>query len=620
MARPIDFKWGRPRTAAPEKLSPRERLRLTFDVRLPLRLAWESAPKHLVSIAPLKVIQGVLPLASLYLMKVIIDAFTFAVSSGDPMSQLPRVVFYIVIAGLVGALGTVLGGISGLIGEAQGMIVGDHVQGLIQDKCLDLDLEFFEDPDYYDTLQRARQEGGSRPVRTVQNLTALVEGVVNLVAMMGLLLSFSPFMGAVMFIAAIPSVFMRLKYTDIRYRWQRERTERNRMVGAYDALMSGLGHAKEVRLYQLGGLLQDRWLELRRSLRGEYLDLARQRTVAGFWAQMAGALIVFGGVVLIARGALLGAITVGSMVMYYQAFQRGLSTLRSLMMGLADLYEGNLFLTNLQEFFQQTRRISEPALPKPIARPITSGIRFEGVSFRYPRCEKLVLKDIDMTLAPGEVVAVVGENGSGKTTMMKLLCRLYDPENGRILLDGVDLREYSTLAVRREIGVIFQDFARYPVTARENIWFGDLTKEVDGADIEEAARRAGIHDTITGLPKGYDTLLGRWFKGGEELSIGQWQKIALARAFLRDSQIIVLDEPTSSMDARSEYEVFVHFRQLLKGRSAIIVSHRFSTVRLADRIYVVEEGRVIEHGSHEDLVRADGVYAKMYALQAAAFR
>lgn len=619
MARPTRFTWGSSPTTQ-EKLSFRERLRLTFDVRLALRLAWESAPKHLLSIGPLKIVGGLLPLASLYLTKLVVDALSVALSSPHPVEHFARVVFLIIAAGAVGILGSVLGGISGLIGQAQGMLVGDHVQSLIQQKSLDLDLEFYEDPQYYDTLQRARQDGGNLPVRIVQNITSLAQGVVNLIAMLGLLLSFSPLMVGVLVIAAIPSVIVKLKYTDIRYQWQRDRTERNRLLGSYDGMISGSYFAKEVRLYDLGALLRERWMRLRKELRGESIELARRQTMTGFVAQTAGAAIVFVGVLFMARNALVGGITLGSLAMYYQAFQRGLSTLRSLMMEVADLYEGNLFLTNLQEFFRQERRVTEPANPRPIARPIREGIRFESVSFRYPRCEKLVLRDVSLKLAPDEVVAIVGENGSGKTTMMKLLCRLYNPTEGRILLDGHDLREYASRDLRREIGVIFQDFAKYPVTARENIWIGDLTKDPSSDAIEAAARLAGIHHDLAKLPKGYDTLLARWFTDGEELSIGQWQKIALARAFLRDSQIIVLDEPTSSMDARSEYEVFLHFRELLKGRSAIIVSHRFSTVRLADRIYVVEEGRVIEEGSHETLVARDGVYAKMYSLQAAAFR
>jgi ATP-binding cassette subfamily B protein len=284
------------------------------------------------------------------------------------------------------------------------------------------------------------------------------------------------------------------------------------------------------------------------------------------------------------------------MVMYFQAFQRGLGYLRGLLGGVADLYEDNLFLSNLFEFLDLKPKVKEPLHPRPVPHPMQKGIVFDHLSFHYPPGNRKVLKDISLSIEPGEVVALVGENGSGKTTLIKLLCRLYDPVEGAITIDGIDLRQFpdlrqfATKELRREISVIFQDYAHYHMTARENIWFGNINLPPEHNRIAASAKHAGADDLITSLPKGYETILGKWFEEGEELSIGEWQKVALARAFLRDAQVIVLDEPTSAMDAKSEYEVFKHFHQLLKDRAAILISHRFSTVRMADRIFV-KDGR-----------------------------
>jgi ATP-binding cassette subfamily B protein len=287
---------------------------------------------------------------------------------------------------------------------------------------------------------------------------------------------------------------------------------------------------------------------------------------------------------------------------------------------LAGLYEDNLFLSNLYEFLDLKRTVIEPVQARPVPQPMQSGIVLDHVSFQYPAGTRKVFEDISLTIRPGEVVALVGENGSGKTTLIKLLCRFYDPTGGTITIDGIDLRQFETKALRREIAIIFQDYAHYHLTARENIWFGNTTLPPDHEQVMAAARRSGADDVIRALPHGYETILGKRFEHGEELSIGEWQKVALARAFMRDAQIIVLDEPTSSMDAKAEYEVFQSFRRLLSGRTAILISHRFSTVRMADCIYVLKQGSVIEGGSHEELLKRRGVYADLFEKQARSYR
>jgi ATP-binding cassette subfamily B protein len=491
---------------------------------------------------------------------------------------------------------------------------------VIQTRALELDLAHYENATYYDIMHRAKREGAGRPAMILSSLTGLVQNTIGLLAILGLIVSFSPVMAIALFFAATPVVVVKLAYSERMYKWQRERTNTERLVAFYDWMISGIRFAKEIRLFQLGDLFRSRYGRLRVQLRRERLDLARKQTVAELVAQTAGTATVFAAFAAIARGAVVGKLTVGAVVMYYQAFQRGLSQLRQILVSLAGLYEGNLFLSNLYEFLEQKPQVVDPESPRPVPRPMVSGIEFHGVHFRYENNNHEVLTDACLRIAPGEVIALVGENGSGKTTLIKLMCRLYDPTHGAITLDGRDIREYAATELRAQMGVIFQDFAQYPVSARENIWFGDVIRDPRDPAIEHAARKSGIHDTLLELPKGYDSTLGKWLEEGEELSFGQWQKIALARAFLRDAQLIVLDEPTSSLDARSEYEIFCRFRDLLEGRSAILVSHRFSTVRLADRIYVLEHGRVTEAGSHAELVARGGTYARMYELQAAAYR
>jgi ATP-binding cassette subfamily B protein len=347
---------------------------------------------------------------------------------------------------------------------------------------------------------------------------------------------------------------------------------------------------------------------------------AGQRAVAALGTQVLAALALFGSFALIAYRTIQGAITAGGLVMYLQAFQRGQDALREVLRGLADLYADNLYLSNLYEFLDLEPKVTEPSRPASIPRPMKTGIVFDHVTFQYPTGSRPVLQDINLTIRPGEHIALVGENGSGKTTLIKLLCRLYDPTEGRITLDGSDLREFATAALRREIGVIFQDYAQYHLTARENIWFGNVDLAPDDPGVADAARYAGADEVIHRLPAGYETILGKWFADGEELSIGEWQKIALARAFFCDAPVLVLDEPTSAMDAKAEYEVFQRFRRLAHGRTAVLISHRFSTVRMADRIYVLNGGEIVEGGTHEELVQLGGTYAHLFEMQAQYYR
>jgi ATP-binding cassette subfamily B protein len=336
--------------------------------------------------------------------------------------------------------------------------------------------------------------------------------------------------------------------------------------------------------------------------------------------QASATLAIFATLGFIAYQTVTGVITIGDMVMYYGAFQRAQGSLQEIWSNLTSLYQDNLFLANFNEFLDLKPKLVKPSSPIAFPRPIKTGICLERVSFRYPAGDRPILEDINLQILPGQVVALVGENGSGKTTLIKLLCRLYDPVSGRITIDGIETPQFDPEKLRGEVSVILQDYAHYSLTARENIWLGDIKISPQDSKIFTAANLTRAHEVIQKLPRGYETILGNWFEDQGELSIGEWQKVALARAFLREAQLIILDEPTSWMDARAEYEVFHSFRRLFKNRMVLLISHRFSTVRLADYIYVLSEGRIIESGTHEELLEKDGTYAGLFAIQAQSYR
>ena len=583
-------------------------------------LVGRSAPKLTAANALLLPVQSALPLLSLYLTKLIVDAVVAVPLAPDRKAAFGHVILLLAMAGGVALLSAIAGSVAGLVTEAQGQAVTDHISELVHAKSVAVDLAHYETPEYYDTLHRAQSEAPFRSVSIVKGLAQLGQNGICLLAISGLLLSLHWMIAVILVVAVLPGILVRLKYSKKLYHWQRKRTPADRLSLYFHWLLTGDIHAKEIRLFGLGPLFIQRFSHLRQEFRRERWAIARTRAFAELATQAGAAAAVFASYSFITWRTVQGAITVGALVMYFQAFQRGQGFLRELLSSLAQLYEDRLFLTDFYRFLDLETKIVEPVTPKPLPRPLRQGIEFSQVTFQYPSTPRKALDGINLVIRPGEHIALVGKNGSGKTTLVKLLCRLYDPSDGVIRVDGVDLRELGISAWRREIGVIFQDYARYYATASENIWFGDVDLPLSHELIVAAAREAGADEVLSKLPRAYDTMLGKWFEDGQELSIGEWQKVALARAFLREAQLLVMDEPTSGLDAQAEYEVFRKFRQLAEGRMAILISHRFSTVKMADCIYVLEDGRIVESGVHDDLLRLGGTYAQLFHMQAQYYR
>ena len=594
------------------------RLKRLLFLRRGIRLVWQSAPGWTCASVVLIAVQGIIPLPQLYLLKLIVDAVTATLQTPD--RSIDNIIWLIVYLGALTLLGSLVSSLATLVSDVQGHAVTDHVASIIHEQSVTVDLAYYENSKFYDTLHRAQQESSFRPTHIVNGLIQVGQNGLTLLTFIGLLFSLHWSIAAVLMVATLPGTLVHLRYSRQLFSWQRQRTSTERRAWYFQWMMVGEPHAKEIRLFDLGALFIERFRDLRTTLRRERFHLATRLVQIDLLTQFTGALAIFYALAYITFQTVQGAISLGDFVMYYQAFQRGQNYLREILSGLASLYEDSLFLSNLYEFLDLKPRVVVPASPQTVPQPIKYGIRFDHVRFDYPDSSHPTFNDITLTIRPGEHIALVAANGAGKTTLVKLLCRLYDPTSGRITIDGIDLREFDPAVLRRKISVIFQDFAHYELTARENIWLGNTAIASMDNKVTQAACDTGADKLIKKLPNGYDTQLGNWFCNGHELSIGEWQKIALARAFVRDAQIVVLDEPTSALDASAEFDVFQKFRALAVGRTTILISHRLSTVRSADCIYVLANGKITESCTHGELMQRGGEYARMFELQSGNYR
>lgn len=594
-----------------------ERLVALRNVPPVLKIVWESGPLVVALGLVFRLFTSLLPIALLYVTKLIIDRVVHAVSTHEPVS---REFWWLVAAEFALAL------ISSVL--ARGV---DYLDALLADKytrhvsirvmkhASDLDLIAYEDPVFYDRLERARVQATDR-LGMIQSIGRLVQQMITAITMSISIVLYSPWLMLLLIAGVIPAFLGESHFAFLGYAKNFRQTPIRRELDYLRVVGGSKEAAKELKLFGLKGFLTDRFTRLWDQIYVEDVSLARRRLVAGSFLSMIGTMGYYAAYAYVIWRTVSGMISVGTLTFLAGAIQQASSNIQQVFSTLSSIADQALFLTDLLAFFEMEATIRSKPNARPTPRPITRGFEFRNVSFRYPGSSRLVLNHLNFHLSPGERVALIGENGQGKTTIVKLITRLYDPVEGEILLDGVDLREYSLEDLYTQIGVIFQDFMRYEMTARENIAVGQIQELNHFEVLKEAAQKSLADQVIARLPLNYEQMLGRRFEGGVDLSGGEWQKIALARAYLRDAQLLILDEPTAALDARSEFEVFRRFAELTSEKMALFISHRFSTVRMADRIVVLEAGEIVEEGTHEDLTRMGGRYAEMFELQAASYR
>jgi ATP-binding cassette subfamily B protein len=580
-----------------------------------LMLVWQASRSWTTAWLVLLIVQGLLPVATVYLSRPLVNSIAAAIRSGGTGPDVRRALLLVGAMGGILLLTEALHAAASWIRTAQSELVQDHISSLVHRKSAAADMAFYDSPEFYDHLHRARSEASYRPVALVESLGNILQNGITLAAMLAVLIPFGPWLPAALLASTLPACYTVIRHTFRQYHWRLRNTAEERRAWYYDWLLTGRETAAELRLFGLASHFQAAYDSLRLRLRNERIGLARGQSLSEMGAGAIALLITAAALASMVWRVARGAGSLGDLAMFYQAFHQGLRLMRSLLENVGQVYANVLFLGNLFEFLALEPKIVDPGSPVPAPPAVKTAIRFHGVSFRYPGSGRPAIEDFDLTIPAGTVAAVVGPNGAGKSTLIKLLCRFYDPQRGRIEIDGVELREMRLDELRGMITVLFQEPVHYSATAAENIALGDLGSAPGIREIEIAARQAGADEPISRLPLGYNNLLGKWFAGGAELSVGEWQRLALARAFLRRAPILILDEPTSAMDPWAEADWLERFRRLASGRTAIIITHRFTTAMHADVIHLLELGKIVESGNHQSLMAQGGRYAQWWASQ-----
>jgi len=587
-----------------------------------LRLLWTSHRGATMGVVALTVLQALIPVAQLWITKLLMDQLVLIISLpagervGEPVSQ---ALAYLALEAAVILVGVVLGLAAGHTRNILQESLVYHLQQRVLEQSGRLDLAAYESPQYYDQLQRAQQQADTGPVQLLASLMEVLQLGLTLISIGALVIFFEPWIALLLALTTLPSFWALIHYGWRRFMVFDHRTPAGRRAAYLSHVLTSDTFAKEVRVWGLRRYLLDQVMSLHRRFRRENLDLSRAQTLASIFGEVLSTAGYYGAYLVVVLGVIAGRLTIGDLALYGGAFSRMQNLFENLLTALANVYEIQLFARYLKDFLELEPEVVAPPDPKPVPR-LERGLEVRDLQFVYPGTEAVVLDGLDFEIRPGECVAVVGANGAGKTTLVKLLLRLYDPTGGAILADGVDLREMDPDDWRHRVGVVFQDYARFQLTVQENIGMGRIEAVDDRERVEQAAGRAGISEVLEALPESYESLLGRQFEGGYELSLGQWQRVALARALLRNAPFLIMDEPTAAMDAQAEYELYRYLDELAKGRMTLLISHRFSTVRMANRILVVEDGKIIEEGSHDFLLSRDTRYSYLFRLQAEGYQ
>ena len=592
-----------------------------INVRRAFWLVWQAHPPSALAMLGCTLIGAFLPVGQAWVGKLIVDGVVNGINAHSGAEAGLRTVLPYLAAEFVLLVGQSANGQARTLAEhvlhAQ---INLSINTRIIRKAIELDLSHFENADYYDKLENARREADYRSLQIVNGGFYLIQNSVTLLSYAALLVRFSPLLALILFVATIPAFIAQSRLAELNFRVLTWRAPESRKLSYLEYLLTDYNSVKEIKLFGLGEPLLGRYANLFWKFVSEDRALAQKRSLASLGWGMLATLTYYGSYAWIVWRAVGGVITLGDMTLYLGIFRNSQNLFESIFYGLSDLYENGLFMSNLFAFLELKPQMVIASQPLPVPDEIQRGVEFRHVSFKYDGHEEYALRDVNLCIHPCEKIALVGPNGAGKTTLIKLLTRLYDPTEGQVLLDGVDLREYDLNDLRQQIGVIFQDFVHYYLSAAENVGFGQIEAVEDRPRIIRSAEKSGAHSVITGLPQGYETTLGRWFSKGRDLSGGEWQKIALGRAFMRDCQVLVLDEPTAALDAENEMRVFQQFRELTSDKMAVLISHRFSTVRMADRIFVIEQGHITEQGTHQELLAQGGTYARLFTLQAESYR